>query len=522
MLAAVRRQLADVALDFDACIKEEDAKVLFTRGELEGLPEDYFDRRATDDADGELKFVVTSKYPDYFPLLRYAKHERTRRAMLVAAETRCPANIGRLQEMVRLRLEEARLLGYRSHSEYVMEVLMAKTPQTALAMEEDLRARLEAPAKKELAELAALKLADKHAAGEPFVGFYNWDTAYYRRITKESKHNIREDELKQYLSLDNALRGVLDIYQKMLGLRIAQVANPPVWHAEVAMYEVWEADGDVFVGHFYLDLHPREGKYNHAAVWPIRLGFTRSDGSREYPVAAMVANFPRATSAAPALLPHSDVTTLMHELGHVFHNLCAHTKWAYFHGTAVERDFVEAPSQMLENWASDPVALRKFAVHYETGEPIPEALVAGLVDAKNKGAGLANLGQVFFGMYDLAIHSTVDGKVDVLQTYNSMRSGIALVGNGDAETHKLATFGHLAHSYSSRYYGYLWSRVFSADMYASRFKRDGVDNTTTGMDYRTEILRPGGTRDAMESMVRFLGRAPNNRAFLESIGLEAQ
>ncbi|KAJ1720638.1 metalloendopeptidase, partial [Coemansia biformis] len=347
--------------------------------------------------------------------------------------------------------------------------------------------------------------------------------AYYMRKLAEQKHGLREEEVKQYFSLSKATCGMLDIYQEMLGLRIIQVSNPSVWHPDVAMYEVWEADEDAFVGHFYLDLHPRDGKYSHAAVWRIRPGYTRSDGTREFPVAAMVANFPKPTPTptAPALLTHKNVITLMHELGHVFHNLCAHTKWSQFHGTRVERDFVEAPSQMLESWAWEPASLRRFAIHHETGEPIPKAMVTRLVAAKNEGAGLDNLCQVFLGIYDLAIHSTTDGAIGIAQTYIEMRNRIMMVGDGGVNAVRVATLGHLAGGYSSRLYGYLWAEVFSADMYASRFKSEGVDNPKTGREYRNEILRPGGSRDAMESLVRFLGRQPNNTAFLKSVGLLA-
>ncbi|KAJ1734234.1 metalloendopeptidase [Coemansia biformis] len=520
-LATVKKRQADLVTDFDRAVNEVDARVLLTRDELEGLPDDYFDGRETEEVDGETKYVVTSKYPDLFPLMRYAKREATRKTMVIATENRCLDNIPRLQELVKLRLEEAQLLGYNTYSEYAMEILMAKVPQAAVDMEEDLIARLTGPAKRELAELEALKKADMESASKPYTGFYYWDRAYYTRIVTEQRHKLKSEDIRQYFPLAQATRGMLDIYQKMLGLRVVQIDNDLVWHPDVDTYEVWEADEDVFVGHFHLDLYPREGKFNHGAEWPIRRGCNHPDGTRDFPVAALVANFPRPTSTAPSLLPHSDVVTLMHELGHVFHDLCAHTKWKWFHGTRVERDFVEAPSQMLENWAWDPASLRKFAVHHESGEPIPEEVVAKLVAAKNEGAGLSTLTQVFYGLFDLAIHNTTTSNIDVDKMYNDMRDQIALLGTGDVVTHRVAVFTHVAGGYSSRYYGYLWSQVFSADMYAARFKGEGIDNAKTGSDYRTEILCPGSSRDAMESLERFLGRKPDNAAFLESIGLKA-
>ncbi|KAJ2159800.1 metalloendopeptidase [Coemansia sp. RSA 552] len=520
-LGAIKKQLSDVAIRFGRNINEGDGQAAFTREELTGLPEDYFDGRATTVEDGVEKFIVTTRYPDLFPALKLARDETTRRRLLFVEETRCPENVALLQQAVELRLEAAHLQGFRTHAEFVLEVNMAETPAAVLAFEGDLRRRLDTLADGEMAELEALKRADKEQAGEAYTGLFSWDFRYYMNLAKERKHRISDEEVKQYFPMQPVLRGILDIYQEMLSLKFVKVTDAAVWHDDVEMYEVWEAEGGAFVGHFYLDLYPRDAKYSHAAVWPIRPGFRRADGTHEPPVAAMVANFPKPTSGAPALLKHSDAVTLLHELGHVFHGICSQTTWARFHGTNTEGDFVEAPSQMLENWGWEPAVLQRFAVHYQTGEPIPKDLVKRLVAAKNEGAGLTNLRQVFFGLYDMAIHNTADGEVDVKQTYLDLRTKIGRFQNDSAETWGVATFGHMAGGYDAQYYGYMWSEVFSADMYESRFKKDGVDNAKTGMDYRRQILQPGGSRDSMDGLVAFLGRKPTNAAFLRSIGLAA-
>ncbi|KAJ1995114.1 metalloendopeptidase [Coemansia sp. RSA 1358] len=520
-LGQIRKQLSEIGVRFSRNINEGDGRILLTREELEGLPDDYFEGRKTEVDDGVEKYVVTTKYPDYIPAMQYAKREDTRRRLLTVEETRCPENIPLLQEAVALRLQAARLLGYKTHAESVLEENMAKVPKAVLEFEYDLRKRLDALADKEIEEIEAIKKADKEAAGEPYNGLFTWDYHFHLNLVKERKHNISDEEIKQYFPMKVVTRGILDIYQEMLSLRFVKVEDPPVWHEDVDMYEVWEAKEDKFVGHFYLDLYPREDKYNHAAVWPIRPGFERGDGSYEYPVSAMVANFPKATKSTPALLKHSDAVTLLHELGHVFHGICSVTKWSRLHGTNTERDFVEAPSQMLENWGWEPSVLRRFAVHYKTGEPIPEELVKRLVAAKNEGAGLFNLRQAFLGLFDMAIHNTTDGNIDVNTVYSKLRQEVGRFKNGEARTWGEATFGHMMGGYDAGYYGYLWSLVFSADMYASRFLKDGVDSLKTGMDYRHEILQPGGSRDASVSLEKFLGRKPNNKAFLKSIGLDS-
>ncbi|KAJ2737826.1 metalloendopeptidase, partial [Coemansia sp. BCRC 34301] len=256
---------------------------------------------------------------------------------------------------------------------------MAKAPEPVLEFENDLRSRLNILADKEIEEIAALKKADMEAAGKPYTGLYDWDYSYYTNLLKERKHEIDSEEVKQYFPIKEVTRGILDIYQNMLSLKFVKANSPPVWHEDVELHEVWEAaSDDTFVGRFYLDLFPREGKYSHAAVSSIRPGYDRPDGSREHPVATMMANFPKPTLSAPALLTHQDATTLLHELGHVFHSICSVTKWSAFNGMRTERDFVEAPSQMLENWSWESSVLQKFVVHHQTGEPIPKALVKRL------------------------------------------------------------------------------------------------------------------------------------------------
>ncbi|KAJ2846394.1 metalloendopeptidase, partial [Coemansia erecta] len=469
---------------------------------------------------GVERYVVTTKYPDLVPAMQYAKREDTRRRLLTVEETRCPQNIPLLEEAIKLRLQAAQLLGYKTHAEFVLEENMAKTPNTVLDFEHDLRKRLDGLADKEMAEIEALKKIDRKAAGEPYNGMFSWDYRYYSNVVKERKHNVSEEEVKQYFPMKEVTRGVLDIYQDILGLRFAKVKNPAVWHADVEMYEVWESKGDDFIGHFYLDLYPRDGKFNHACVNPIRGGFEKDDGTREYPAAVMLANFPKPTSTAPALLKHDDVLTLLHEFGHVFHHLCSKTKWAYFQLDSVQMDFIEAPSQMLENWGWERSVLRRFAVHHKTGKPIPEELVARMIAAKNEGAGLFNLRQAFFGLFDMAIHNTTNPNVDIRILYRTMRQEITRFAGGDANACGAATFGHMMGGYDAGYYGYQWAKVFSADMYASRFLKDGVDNQQTGIAYRREILEPGGSRDASVSLEKFLGRKPNNDAFLKSIGLD--
>ena len=520
-LKKVKEELAELGSAFSRNISEEDGKALFSREELIGMPDSFFEGRdEEEDENGVKKFVVTTKYPDLYPVMKQAKLCKTRKTLKDKDETRCPENVELIEKAIKLRYKHAQLMGYKTHAAFELEVMMAKKPETVVSFENDLRDRLNVLADKELYVMTQLKAEQQEDLGEPVeTDLYSWDYLYYTNLTKERQFNINDDEVKQYFSMENVTKGILDTYQNMLGLKF--VKCPEVgWHEDVSIHEVWDASTGEFVGHFFMDLYPREGKYNHAACFPLRSGFEHADGTREYPVAAIVANFPKPTGSTPSLLTHSDVTTYFHEFGHVMHGLCSVVKYSFFHGTNVETDFVEAPSQMLENWCWEPEVLRKFAFHYKTKEPIPEDLVDRLVKAKNVGAGVVNLRQIFFGLFDMAIHNTEDPKIDTTKLYSKMREQITRFKDSpEGKTWPLATFGHMMGGYDAGYYGYMWSQVFSADMFYSRFKSEGVDNPVTGRSYRDEILRPGGSRDANTMIHSFLGRDPNNKAFLKSIGL---
>lgn len=264
-------------------------------------------------------------------------------------------------------------------------------------------------------------------------------------------------------------------------------------------------------------MHPREGKYGHAACFGLQPACQLTSGWQQ-PVAAMVCNFPKPTADRPALLEHGDVETFFHEFGHVMHQLCSKAQLAMFAGTSVERDFVEAPSQMLENWVWQPEALFRMSKHHETGEPIPAALLQALIDSRNANAGILNMRQIMLASFDQAIHTaeSADTEAVFAQFCRDLMKVPATPG-----TNMAASFGHLAGGYDAQYYGYMWSEVYSADMFKSRFEAEGIFSPVTGMSYRNEVLAPGGSRDAADSLRAFLGRDPIQEPFLVSKGLSA-
>jgi Zn-dependent oligopeptidase len=312
------------------------------------------------------------------------------------------------------------------------------------------------------------------------------------------------------------LAGTLQIYQDLLGLKFVQVTGVAVWHPEVQTYEVYDKSSNDLIGHFYMDLFPREGKYTHAAAFPLQKGCVLANGEWQLPASAMVCNFAKPLPGTPSLLKHDEVETFFHEFGHIMHGICAKAKYARFAGTSTERDFVECPSQMLENWCWDKEILRKISCHHKTGEPLPDALLDKMIAAKNVNSGLLNLRQVFYGVFDQTAHTSEH--IDSAKLYNTLRAEITKTAP-QPQTNGAASFGHLVGGYDASYYGYLWSKVFSADLF-EQFSQKGVMSAELGKRYREMILQPGGSKDGDEMLRDFLGRDPIMQPFVRSIGLE--
>ncbi|KAG5455853.1 MAG: zincin, partial [Olpidium bornovanus] len=354
-LKALRKREADLSIKFQANMNEDTTSLALTAEELAGMPADWLSSLNKDPSG---KYIVTMKYPDLIPALKLCSNPTTRRRLAFANDSKTRDNVKLLEEALKLRAEAAAVLGYESHSAFELETKMAKTPETVRNFLDELRTKLRILAAKELEVLEKLK-ADEiqlhgRAEGEESDRVASYDSTYLTRILLEKNYQVDHEAIKQYFSLAKVTTGMLGIYEAALGCKFLEVPDDKkkVWHPDVRMFEVWDADcPGQFIGHFYLDLHPRDGKYTHAACFGIIPGYTirRADGTigRQFPAAAMVANFSKPTAETPSLLKHNEFETYFHELGHVMHTLLSETKWSRFHGTAVERDFVEAPSQVL-------------------------------------------------------------------------------------------------------------------------------------------------------------------------------
>lgn len=524
-LKELMKKLADLENTFSKNIAEYDAKILFTVQDLEGCTEDFLETLPKETVDGAEYYVATTKYPDVSGISRYAKNPATRERIDIAFNRRAFTNEPVLEEAVRIRAQCAQLLGYATHADLVLEDRLAKNRENVLRFEKELQDRLKPLGENDLALLKAIKAEDLGVPVEEVV-FYSWDNAYYSRLLMERDYSVDENKVKEYFEASFVVPEMLRIYEQVLGLKFTPTKELSVWHEDAMAFQVNDAVSGDLVGFFYLDLHPRDGKYTHAACFPLIPGYLRDPktSDRQVPIVAVLTNFSKPTVTRPSLLKHSEVVTLFHELGHAMHGMCAKTRYSRFHGTAVERDFVEAPSQMLENWCWDKATLKRLSKHYQTGEPLKDDLIERLIKTDKFMAGLGNLRQIFFGLFDMTIHSVgadlklPTGDETINDLYARMKAEITLIPGAEG-TCPAASFGHMMGGYDAGYYGYLWSKVFSSDMFASRFEAEGLENQVTGMSYRMEILYPGGSRDGMDSIRGFLGREPNQDAFLRSIGL---
>lgn len=415
---------------------------------LDGVPKDDIDPETLEKGTGENegKVKLNFKYTHLLPLLKYAKDETLRKEYSIADANAMNDNIPVMKELVMLRDESARMLGYRSHADCRLGIKMAKTPEAVWEFLNNIRYSLKDSANKEVDGLAELKKKDYEARGIPYVDFYSWDFGYYSRIQLEQKYQVDENAVAEYFPTNLSFNGMLTIFEKIFGLKFVQLdeehrakfsptgkAEDVIWHEDVFMYSVWENDerGGGFVGYLYLDLHPRDNKYGHYANFNVDGGFTAQDGSRHFPVTALVCNFSKPTAEKPALLKHHELVTFFHELGHGIHDLVSKTHYIATHGTETVRDFVEAPSQMLENWCWTPSVVQDLSSHWKTGEKIPMELLGKVIAARNVNEGYATLRQIFLATFDMKAHDPKSHEeattTNLTILYNTLRGEVSQV-----------------------------------------------------------------------------------------------
>jgi thimet oligopeptidase len=505
----MKRRLVELGLEYEQNLADWKDGIEVPPDRAGGLPEEYLaglERRENG------SYWVSLDYPDLFPFMANAEDGELRRALLEKSWNKgFPRNVELLEEAISLRDRIAKRLEYPSWNHYVIEVRMAGDPQRVFDFLEDLSRRVRPKLE---SDLAAMREPAEESDPDGQIDY--WDWRFWNSQQMRTQFAVDPAEISKYFPLDRVLTGMFAITQEMFGLRYEEVSDPETWQEDVQLFEVRDTGTDERIGFFYTDLFPRDGKFGHAAAFPLRSGGT-FDGRRQLPVSAIVANLTKPTEETPSLLTHEEVETLFHEFGHILHQVLTRAELTRFTGTETEHDFVEAPSQNLEHWIWAPEVLDRFAAHFETGEKMPREMIEGLVAAKQLNSGIRYLRQVYYATLDLRYHEAGERKntTKIMEELHPICGFPALAG-----THMQAGFGHLF-GYDSSYYSYLWSKVFGDDMFTA-FEEAGILNPEVGMRWRREIYEKGGTLDGDQLVRNFLGREPNNEAFLRDLGLEGE
>ena len=499
-IAALREELVQIGQDFDRNIRNDSRTItLDSAAELDGLPDDYIKSHPAG-PDGKIKISI--EYPDFFPVMSYCKSSDVRKRLVKEYMNRAyPANIAVLDKMIAKRYELAQLLGFKTWAEYATKDKMIETDANVAKFIDRLRGLTLKRAQDEYAVYLKRKREDDPAA----TAVNQWDRRYYGELIRKRDYNFDAQQARPYFPFDEVKAGVLACTEKMFGVTYKRIENADVWDPSVEAYEVWE-NGQL-IGRFFLDLHPRPGKFNHAANFGIRNGVA----GVQIPEACLVCNFAGGKPGDPGLMEHGDVVTFFHEFGHLLHSMFGgHQPWEPISGIATEWDFVEAPSQMLEEWCWNPGVLQTFAKNYQTGEPIPAEMVERMRKADWFGRATSIAYQNLYSAISLNYYNRPAKDVNtdaILQSLEPKYTPYPPM----AETHFQAAFGHLD-GYSAIYYTYMWSLVIAKDMF-SKFDSSNLLDPAHAQRYRDMILAQGGSAPAAKLVHNFLGRDYDYKAF---------
>jgi Zn-dependent oligopeptidase len=515
----LRKQLAKLGTDFDSNVVNAKAPVVFTKAELDGLPDSFFASPGVKTGD-DAYTVLSNVTWQYIAVQENAKNEAVRKKLYALHDSLAKdTNVTVLNQMLALRNKIALRLGYKSWDDYQTEIKMAKSGAGAKKYIDDLVVGIEPKFSAEIAELQKMKAAD---TGDPAAKIGTWDFRYYDNQLLKQKFAVDKEALRDFFPFQKVLDGMFAIYQNIFGLKFTQIEPPFKWIDDLQLWMVTDSATGEPLGMFYLDMFPREGKFNHFAQFDIIGGKLLPDGKYQRPTVALLCNFPPASGDKPSLMTHQDVETLFHEFGHALHSITTHAHYGRFAGAHVPGDFVEAPSQMLQNWVWDKTVLDTFAADYrDPSKKIPAETVQKMNDAKLATAGVFYRRQFALASLDLALHDVhpEDAPYDCVKTSNQVLEKVFLPI--DPTTTMCTYFGHL-NGYDAGYYGYAWADAIAADMATVFEKAKGKYlDREAGLKLRHEIYEVGDSRDVALSVEKFLGRKQSVEPFLKKIGAKA-
>jgi len=520
-LREIDKELSKLSLQFGENVLAETNNFelhLTDEKDLSGLPEGTIEAARLLAKNQEKEgWIFTLDHPSYVPFLTYADNRELRKKMAIAFGAKAFQNNEfdnqeNVLKIAKLRFERANLLGYKTHAHFVLEERMAESPEKVFSFLNDLLAKAKPAAQKEFAELTAFA---KELDG--IEQLEKWDGAYYSEKLKQQLFNLDDEKLKPYFQLEKVLEGAFTVAKKLYGLTFTEVYDIDKYHEEVTTYEVRDANGNL-VSIFYADFFPRKGKRNGAWMTSFKSQYVK-DGVNERPHISNVCNFTKPTETKPSLLTFNEVTTLFHEFGHGLHGMLANTVYPSLSGTSVYWDFVELPSQIMENWCYEPEALALFANHYETGEIIPIEYVQKIKESASFQEGLATLRQLSFGLLDMAWHGQDPTNITDLKAFETEQFANTQLYPDVKENAMSTAFSHIFQGgYSSGYYSYKWAEVLDADAF-EYFQEKGIFNEEVAKKFKDNVLSKGGTEHPMTLYKRFRGQEPKPEALLKRAGL---
>ena len=523
-LRSLTEEASILSLQFSQnLLKENKAYTLHITNEadLSGLPETARETAAESARERNLEgWVFTLDAPSYGPFMTYSDRRELRRDLYMAHSTLCikdneENNLEICRRLINLRRQTAQLLGYETYADYVMKHRMAESVNNVYKLLDNL---IEAYKPAAIAESAKVKALAKEEMGEDF-DFKPWDAAYYSHRLKVKEYDFDPEELRPYLEVNNVINGVFGLATKLYGITFRENKQIPVYHPDVKAYEVFDAN-DSYLAVLYVDFHPRKGKHDGAWMTEFQGQYIKRDGTNVRPHASLVMNLSKPTDGKPALLRLGEVETFLHEFGHSLHGMFANTRFESLSGTNVWWDFVELPSQFMENYAVEKEFLRTFAFHYKTGEPMPDELIDKVIASRNFNVAMSCLRQVSLGLLDMAYYTQRDEFTDDIIPFEKKAWAKAIIDEQLPETCMTTQFSHImAGGYAAGYYSYKWAEVLDADAF-SMFKKNGIFNRETAWSFRDNILSRGGTEHPMILYKRFRGQEPTIDALLERNGIK--
>lgn len=510
---ALKKELAQLSQQFDDAIAQDNRTIQATKEQLAGLDEDFINARAHTD---EGLYTVGIDYPTFFKVMENCTVADTRKRLYEAYNNRAyPQNEQVLKQVIAKRDELAQELGFASYAHLNLDDSMVGTPERAQVFLDELIKR---SAQKEQQEFDLLvKDLPASVTLTPAGKINPWDTAFVKNQYKKKYLAVDEEEIAQYFPMDKTIEGLLDVYRQFLGIELVEAPISGLWHPDVRLIELYASkDKKELLGYLLLDLYPRDNKFSHACEMGLLPSILLETGANKPGLALLICNFTKATADKPSLIPRDFVKTFFHEFGHGIHQLLGRTKIASFSGTQVKRDFVEMPSQMLEEWLWDKEILQKVSGHYKTGEPLSDDLITKINTLKNFDSGYFILRQAFLSQLALDYYAAGADK-DVKQILRDLYRSILKNAVFVESNNMYANFGHLM-GYGAQYYGYMWSKVFALDMF-DQIRKQGLLNPEIGKKYIDDILAPGGSKDPNELLKNFLGREPSQEAFFKDLGI---